>query len=26
VDLARRAEELDPAEWWQLYERHGREV
>ena len=26
VDLARRAEELDPSEWWQLYERHGREV
>ena len=26
VDLARRAEELDPSEWWQLYEQHGREV
>ncbi|NDA09949.1 MAG: ribosomal RNA small subunit methyltransferase A [Verrucomicrobia bacterium] len=26
VDLARRAEELDPSEWWQLYEQHGREI
>jgi 16S rRNA (adenine1518-N6/adenine1519-N6)-dimethyltransferase len=23
VDLARRAEELDPSEWWQLYEQYG---
>ena len=26
VDLARRAEELDPSEWWQLYEQCGRAV
>ena len=26
VDLARRAEELDPSEWFQLYEQCGRAV
>ena len=26
VDLASRAEELDPSEWWQLYEQCGRAV
>ena len=26
VDLARRAEELNPSEWWQLYEQCGRAV
>ncbi|MFM8653238.1 MAG: rRNA adenine N-6-methyltransferase family protein, partial [Verrucomicrobiota bacterium] len=26
VDLARRAEELDPSEWWHLYEQCGRAV
>jgi len=26
VNLARRAEELDPSEWWQLYEQCGRAI
>jgi hypothetical protein len=26
VPLTQRAEELDPATWYQLYEQYGREV